>query len=152
MMSMMFASRGRRRERPRSFTPLTFDCLLNCLGSVERSDSVLHHHDQTFRRSTPISQRAKCRTATEFISTRPGRIDKTVGGLHGRGGQARWRRIHRRVPGRLDAMDDFLDKFPDLQETPAPVRNCGPEIAHSSDSWEEQEEELAPAAGSPTEV
>src|SRR5437660_1608281 len=77
---------GRRKEGEEQGdlpppTPLTFDCLLNCLDGVERSDGIF-----TIITTNDISKidhalgqpRKLPDGSVEFISTRPGRIDKAV--------------------------------------------------------------------------
>lgn len=63
------------------YSPLTFDCLLNLLDGVERNDGIftivttndLSKIDEAIGRPRKLSD-----GSTEFISTRPGRIDKAV--------------------------------------------------------------------------
>ena len=71
---------GDKRPRP-ARPPLTFDCLLNCLDGVERADgifTIITTNDIT-KIDPALGQPRKLPDGTtEFISTRPGRIDKAV--------------------------------------------------------------------------
>ena len=59
--------------------------------------------------------------STEFISTRPGRIDKAVEltYMEPANKKAMAKRILAEYPDKLAEMLAFVDKFADLQETPA---------------------------------
>ena len=62
-------------------TPLTFDCLLNCLDGVERADGVftIISTNDIGKVDPALGQPRKLPDGgLEFISTRPGRIDKAV--------------------------------------------------------------------------
>jgi SpoVK/Ycf46/Vps4 family AAA+-type ATPase len=113
------------------FTPLTFDCLLNCLDGVERSDGIF-----TIITTNDISKvdpalgqpRRLPDGTTEFISTRPGRIDKAVELTYMEPGDKK--RMARRIlgdyPEKVAAMLEFIDRYPDLDETPAQFQErCG---------------------------
>jgi hypothetical protein len=68
-------------SRPMSFSPLTFDTLLNCLDGVERSDGIftIITTNDISKIDAAMGQPRKLPDGTqEFISTRPGRIDKAV--------------------------------------------------------------------------
>ena len=104
--------------------PLTFDCLLNCLDGVERNDGVftIVTTNDTSKVDPALGLPRKLPDGTvEFISTRPGRIDKAV--ELGYMEPADKKRMARRILGAYEAecfaMLDFVDKFPDLEETPA---------------------------------
>src|SRR5438046_10532869 len=61
--------------------PLHFDCLLNCLDGVERSDGVftIITTNDVSKIDPALGLPRKLPDGTvEFISTRPGRIDKAV--------------------------------------------------------------------------
>src|SRR5262249_48845816 len=65
----------------RSMGMLSFDCLLNCLDGVERSDGVftiITTNDVTKIDPALGQPRTLPDGTVEFISTRPGRIDKAV--------------------------------------------------------------------------
>ena len=67
-------------KRP-PFTPLTFDCLLNCLDGIERVDgifTVITTNDIAKVDPALGQPRRTPDGGVEFISTRPGRIDKAV--------------------------------------------------------------------------
>jgi hypothetical protein len=68
---------------------------------------------------------------TEFISTRPGRIDKAVELGHMEAADKK--RMARRILGAYEQecfeMLEFVDKFPDLQETPAQFQERCAQIA-----------------------
>ncbi len=120
---------GEKRELP--LTPLTFDCLLNCLDGVERVDGVF-----TIISTNDISKidpaLGKPRTlpdgTTEFISTRPGRIDKAVELTYMEAADKKRmaQRILGEYPEEYRGVLDFIDRFPDLPETPAQFQErCG---------------------------
>ena len=149
MMNLAFLSQKKddNKEggdsRP-SLSPLTFDCLLNCLDGVERSDgifTIITTNDIT-KIDPALGQPRKAHDGTtEFISTRPGRIDKAVELTYMEAPDKKRmaKRILDTYTEELDAMLDFVDKFPDLQETPAQFQErCG-QIALRR-FWAEQEE------------
>src|SRR4029077_9087354 len=84
IMNLMLAAKkdDDKNERGSSMmTPLTFDCLLNCLDGVERSDGVftIITTNDISKVDAALGQPRKLPDGTlEFISTRPGRIDKAV--------------------------------------------------------------------------
>ncbi len=135
-------------------TPLTFDCVLNCLDGVERADGVF-----TIVTTNDVSKvdpalgqpRTLPDGAVEFISTRPGRIDKAV--ELGYMDPADKKKMARRILGGYERecldMCGFVDKFPDLQETPAQFQERCAQVALKC-FWREQEPTLvtvpAPAA------
>ncbi len=114
--------------------PLTFDCLLNCLDGVERADGIftvittndLGKIDPALGlpRQLPDGQ-------TEFISTRPGRIDKAVELTYME--PADKKRMAQKILGAYESahldMLDFIDKFPDLPETPAQFQERCAQVA-----------------------
>jgi SpoVK/Ycf46/Vps4 family AAA+-type ATPase len=114
--------------------PLTFDCLLNCLDGVERADGIF-----TIVTTNDLSKidpalglpRQLPDGTTEFISTRPGRIDKAVELTYME--PADKKRMARKI---LEAYEteylgvlDFIDKFPDLAETPAQFQERCAQVA-----------------------
>ncbi len=112
--------RGRGLMSP----PLTFDCFLNCLDGVERSDgifTVITTNDTSKIDSALGQPRKQPNGDSEFISTRPGRIDKAVELGYMENGDKK--RMARRILGAYESecyeMLDYVDRFPDLQETPA---------------------------------
>ena len=61
--------------------PLTFDCLLNCLDGIERSDGIFTvvTTNDIGKIDPALGQPRKLPNGeVEFISTRPGRVDKAV--------------------------------------------------------------------------
>lgn len=128
--------------------PLTFDCLLNCLDGVERSDGIF-----TIITTNDISKidpalgqpRRLPDGAVEFISTRPGRIDKAVELGYMEPGDKK--RLAKRILGAYEreylAMLDFVDRFPDLQETPAQFQERCAQVALRC-FWEELREAAPP--------
>jgi hypothetical protein len=123
-------------------TPLTFDCLLNCLDGVERSDGIftIITTNDIAKVDPALGQPRKLPDGSvEFISTRPGRIDKAVELTYME--PADKKRMAQRILGEYAAayheMLEFVDRFPDLQETPAQFQErCG-QIALRN-FWREQ--------------
>ena len=110
--------------------PLSFDVLLNCLDGVERAEGLftiittnhIEHIDPALGR--PV---ARPDGELDFISTRPGRIDKAIELTYLRPEvkERMARRILRRFP---DLLDDFLAdvRRDPRQETPAQFQErCG---------------------------
>jgi len=112
-------------------TPLTFDCLLNCLDGVERSDGVftIITTNCIEQVDSALGQPRKLPDGTvEFISTRPGRIDKAIELSYME--TVDKKRMAQRILGSFPAehkeMLAFVDRYPDLQETPAQFQErCG---------------------------
>jgi len=114
--------------------PLTFDCLLNCLDGVERSDGIF-----TILTTNDISKidpalgqpRKLPDGTTEFISTRPGRVDKAVelGYMESADKKKMARRILGAYERPLMEMMAFVDKYADLQETPAQFQERCAQVA-----------------------
>ena len=134
-------SQGSKRA---PFTPLTFDCLLNCLDGVERVDgvfTVITTNDLAKVDPALGQPRRMADGSVEFISTRPGRIDKAVELTYME--LADKKRMARRIlgeyPEQLREMNDFVERFADLQETPAQFQErCG-QIALAQ-FWKERHE------------
>jgi SpoVK/Ycf46/Vps4 family AAA+-type ATPase len=131
-------------KRP-PFTPLTFDCLLNCLDGVERVDgifTVITTNDLSKVDPALGQPRRMQDGSVEFISTRPGRIDKAVELTYME--MADKKRMARRIlgeyPEQLREMIAFIERFADLQETPAQFQErCG-QIALAQ-FWKERHEQ-----------
>jgi len=128
-------------------TPLTFDCLLNCLDGVERSEGVF-----TIITTNAIDQidpalgqpRQLPDGTVEFISSRPGRIDKAIelGYMEVPDKKRMAQRILGDFPEQHQQMLDFVDKFPDLPETPAQFQErCG-QVALAC-FWKDKQQALA---------
>jgi hypothetical protein len=139
LFSMMMAPEkkdgdGNDKGRGPLGPPLTFDCLLNCLDGVERADGIF-----TVVTTNDLSKidpalglpRQLPDGATEFISTRPGRIDKAVELSYME--PADEKRMARKILGAYEKeyleMLDFVDKFPDLPETPAQFQERCAQVA-----------------------
>jgi ATPase family associated with various cellular activities (AAA) len=155
MMSMMYAPRKEgdgEKKGMAGLTPLTFDCLLNCLDGVERVDGVftIISTNNIAKVDPALGQPRKLPDGSlEFISTRPGRIDKAVELTYME--SADKKRMAKRIlgdyPDEYLTMLEFIDKYPDLPETPAQFQErCG-QIALQC-FWKEQQgadDELPPA-------
>lgn len=122
--------RGRGMLSP----PLTFDCFLNCLDGVERSDGIftIVTTNDTSKIDSALGQpRKQPNGDSEFISTRPGRIDKAVelGFME----LADRKRMARRILGAYERecyeMLDYVDRYPDLEETPAQFQERCAQVA-----------------------
>jgi hypothetical protein len=123
-------------------TPLTFDCLLNCLDGVERSDgifTIVTTNDIT-KIDAALGQPRRLPDGTmEFISTRPGRIDKAVELTYMETDDKKRmaKRILGEYPQAYREMLEFVDRFAELQETPAQFQErCG-QVALAC-FWKEQ--------------
>ena len=131
--------------------PLTFDCLLNCLDGVERVDgifTVVTTNDLTKIDPALGLPRQLPDGTTEVISTRPGRIDKAVELTYME--PADKKRMATRILGAYErehvAMVEFIDKFPDLQETPAQFQERCAQVALKC-FWADLTRERQPAVG-----
>ncbi len=129
-------------EEGRSFGMLSFDVLLNCLDGVERSDGVftIITTNDIRKVDTALGQpRTLPDGTTEFISTRPGRIDKAVELSYMEPDDKK--RMACRILGPYEdeylEMLDFIERYPDLQETPAQFQERCAEIALRC-FWEDQ--------------
>jgi len=134
MMPLILPSSDRKDDnkgdRP-PLTPLTFDCLLNCLDGVERSDgifTIITTNDVHTVDAALGQPRQGGRCKIEFISTRPGRIDKAVEltYMELEDKKLMAKRILGEYAAEHEAMLEFIDRHPDLQETPAQFQErCG---------------------------
>ncbi len=154
MMPFLFAPQQKEGEDNQDrgrLTPLTFDCLLNCLDGVERADGVftIITTNDIAKVDPALGQPRKLPDGSvEFISTRPGRIDKAVEltWMELADKKAMARRILGEYPEQHRAMLEFIDKFADLQETPAQFQErCG-QVALAR-FWKEQQALLNGKAG-----
>jgi hypothetical protein len=129
------------------FTPLTFDCLLNCLDGVGRADGIftIVTTNDISKVDPALGQPRRLPDGTaEFISTRPGRIDKAVelSYMEPADKKLMAQRILSDYPPQYRAMVEFIDRYPDLQETPAQFQErCG-QIALAC-FWKEKQAEAA---------
>jgi hypothetical protein len=148
---------GNGSDRGGISTPLTFDCLLNCLDGVERSDGIftIITTNDISKVDAALGQPRHLPDGTvEFISTRPGRIDKAVElGYMDVGDK---KKMARRILGAYEKpyleMLSFVDRFADLQETPAQFQERCAQIALKC-FWNEQAkiEETKPSVSSVAE-
>jgi hypothetical protein len=127
--------------------PLTFDCLLNCLDGVERSDGIFTviTTNDIGKIDPALGQPRPGRDGTlEFISTRPGRIDKAIELTYMEAADKK--RMARRILGAYEnecfAMLEFVDRYPDLKETPAQFQERCAQVALKCFWNELQEQEL----------
>ena len=133
------------QDTKRPFTPLTFDCLLNCLDGIERVNGIFTviTTNDIGKVDPALGQPRKMPDGgVEFISTRPGRIDKAVELTYMEAADKvrMARRILNEFPDQLREMLAFIDRFADLQETPAQFQErCG-QIALAQ-FWKETHEE-----------
>ena len=113
------------------FTPLTFDCLLNCLDGVERSDGIftIITTNDIAKVDPALGQPRRLSDGTvEFISTRPGRIDKAIELTYMEAADKKRmaQRILADYPPQYREVMKFIDQYPDLRETPAQFQErCG---------------------------
>ena len=122
--------------------PLTFDCLLNCLDGVERSDGIftIISTNDVSKVDPALGQPRQLPDGTsEFISTRPGRIDKAV--ELGYMEPADKKKMAARILGAYEhqhlEMLQFVERYPDLQETPAQFQERCAQVALKC-FWHEQ--------------
>ncbi|MBY0521955.1 MAG: AAA family ATPase [Gemmataceae bacterium] len=144
MMSMFMPPKKDDDGDKAPMTPLTFDCLLNCLDGVERSDGVftIITTNAIDKIDSALGQPRRLPDGTmEFISTRPGRIDKAIEltYMEVEDKKRMAQRILGTYPAEHEAMLEFVERYPDLQETPAQFQErCG-QIALAC-FWKEKEE------------
>ena len=131
MPSMPGPGDDRKRGRGHAAHPVTFDCLLNCLDGVERADGIftIITTNDLAKIDPALGQPRTLPDGTiEFISTRPGRVDKAVelGYLEPADKRRMADRILGDYPAEHAAILEFIDRFPDLQESPAQFQErCG---------------------------
>jgi SpoVK/Ycf46/Vps4 family AAA+-type ATPase len=128
--------------------PLTFDCLLNCLDGVERCDGIftIITTNDLGKIDPALGLPRKLPDGTvEFISTRPGRIDKAVELTYMEADDKlrMARRILSDYPEELLRMIEFVEQYPELQETPAQFQERCAQVALKC-FWKEREDEAAP--------
>jgi DNA replication protein DnaC len=131
--------------RPRA--PLTFDCLLNCLDGVERSDGIftIITTNDLARIDPALGQPRQLPDGTiEFISTRPGRLDKAIELTYMEPQDKREMalRILGDYPEEYATVLEFIERYPELKETPAQFQERCAQIALRC-FWQEQSD-LAP--------
>jgi len=133
-------------NQPQEHTPklgmLSFDCLLNCIDGVEKSDGIftIITTNDISKIDPALGQPRKLPDGTlEFISSRPGRIDKAIELTYMEYDDKLIMadRILNEYPQGLEQMLDFLKKYPDLLETPAQFQERCSQLALSY-FWMEQ--------------
>ena len=144
---------GSKKKR-RMGGPLTFDCLLNCIDGVERADGVftIITTNDISKLDEALGKPRKLPDGTvEFISTRPGRIDKAIELTYMTLDCKRQMAKHilGDFPAQHVEMNLFIDKFPDLQETPAQFQERCAQIALKT-YWDLKEAEVAKHLAPPT--
>jgi AAA+ superfamily predicted ATPase len=125
------------------FTPLTFDCLLNCIDGVDKSDGVftiITTNDITKIDSAighPIEKEGK----QMFVSSRPGRIDKAI------------ELTYMQKENKIQLANKILAEFPqklqevmnyvelEIQETPAQFQEYCAQIA-IQEYWKQKVNEI----------
>jgi hypothetical protein len=136
--------------------PLTFDCLLNCLDGVERVDgifTIITTNDLTKIDPALGLPRKLPDGTTEFISTRPGRIDKAVELTYMEPADKKLmaQKILEAYEKEYLEMLEFIDKYPDLSETPAQFQERCAQVALRC-FWRELGHDLQPAEARREEV
>ncbi len=153
LLSMMMAQPANKEEgeatpaRPGG-SLLTFDCVLNCLDGVEKADGVftiITTNDMSKIDPALGQPRSLPDGRTEFISTRPGRLDKAVelGYMETADKKRLGERILGEYPEDLVEVLAFIDRYPDLKETPAQFQERCAQIALAR-FWREEEMRAAP--------
>ena len=147
MMPLMMSKEKEGDEKQRNpFAPLTFDCLLNCIDGVDRSDGIftIITTNDIAKVDPALGQPRKLPDGTvEFISTRPGRIDKAIELTYMEPGDKKLmaKRILGDYAKEHQEMLEFIDRYPNLQETPAQFQErCG-QIALKC-FWRDKQREL----------
>jgi hypothetical protein len=131
---LIAAQKKENEPEPRPSTPLTFDCLLNCLDGVERSDGVftIITTNDLSRIDPALGQPRRLPDATvEFISTRPGRLDKAIELTYMEPQDKRDMalRILGDYPEEYAQVLEFIERFAELKETPAQFQERCAQIA-----------------------
>jgi SpoVK/Ycf46/Vps4 family AAA+-type ATPase len=150
LSAMMLARKKKEGDEETNFAPLTFDCLLNCLDGVERSDGVfviVTTNDLSKIDAALGQPRTLADGTIEWISTRPGRIDKAVELTYMTSVDKR--RLAKRILGEFPdeylAILEEIDARPDLKETPAQFQEKCSQRALKA-YWKQQAEVQQPAA------
>jgi hypothetical protein len=128
------ASADDEGEEGRSSGLLSFDTLLNCLDGVERCDgvfTVITTNDVAKVDPALGQPRTMPDGTADFISTRPGRIDKAI--------ELTWmepadkKLMARKILGQYEEeyldMLAFVERYPELQETPAQFQERCAQVA-----------------------
>lgn len=134
-LPLVIASAKKENEpETRPSTPLTFDCLLNCLDGVERSDGVftIITTNDLSRIDPALGQPRHLPDGTvEFISTRPGRLDKAIELTYMEAQDKRDMalRILGDYPEEYAQVLEFIERYPELKETPAQFQERCAQVA-----------------------
>ena len=126
---------------------LNFDVLLNCLDGIERSDgifTIITTNDVT-KIDPALGQPRKLPDGTtEFISSRPGRVDKAIELTYMEPNDKRLMsdRILTEYPQAHQEVLHFINTYPDLLETPAQFQERCAQIALHC-FWTNQQTHLA---------
>lgn len=122
----------RGEDNDTTFVPLTFDCFLNCLDGVDKSDGIFTII--TTNDITKIDEAIGKPVETEdgklnFVSTRPGRIDKAIklGYMRPEDKEVLARRILKDSNDQLQSILKDIDKRGD--ETPAQFQDVCVQLA-----------------------
>lgn len=128
-------------EESSKFTPLTFDCLLNCLDGVDKSDGVftiITTNDVT-KIDEAIGQPKTLEDGTQiFVSSRPGRVDKAIelSFMEKENKLQMAEKILAEFPEELQKVRQYIDK--NEQETPAQFQEYCAQIAIQA-YWKDRE-------------
>jgi AAA+ superfamily predicted ATPase len=123
------------------FTPLTFDCLLNCLDGVDKSTGVftiITTNDITKIDSAIGQPQTDENGVKSFISSRPGRIDKAI--------ELTYMEKENKIQMAKKILGDFTAEYEkmlihidkDIQETPAQFQELCAQIA-IQEYWKNKE-------------
>lgn len=113
---------------------LSFDCLLNCLDGADKVEGVFTvittNHIEKLDPALGVPRRMPDGTM-EFISSRPGRMDKAIelGYMEEREKRKLADRILGEFPDGLAHVQRFITDHPDLQETPAQFQERCSQVA-----------------------
>ncbi len=128
-------------DQKSKFSRLTFDCLLNCLDGVDKTDGVftiITTNDVT-KIDTAIGQPQTLNDGTQvFISSRPGRIDKAIEltYMDKSNKKSMAKKILCEFPEKYNEILKYIET--DLQETPAQFQEYCAQIA-IQEYWKQQE-------------
>jgi hypothetical protein len=128
-------------EADRGGGNLNFDVLLNCLDGISRADGIftIITTNDISKIDPALGQPRKTHDGqVEFISTRPGRIDKAIELTYMELSDKKLmaKRILGEYQEALEQMIAFVDDYPELQETPAQFQERCSQIALKC-FWEE---------------
>ena len=130
---------------------LSFDVFLNCLDGIESSEGVftIVTTNDISKIDEALGKPRKLPDGTsEFISTRPGRIDKAIELSYMLPDDKRLmaRRILGMYPQAYEDMLEFIARYPNLEETPAQFQERCAQIAIAC-FYEETQQDVIPLHG-----